>query len=396
MRSGRRLARSHAPKARRRVGPLVAAAAGMAGVGGGAAPLVAQQVAETRASLCMVPDSLGLQLERITRRVGGATGVAAIHVESGARVSWNGDQRFPMASVSKIPMALQLLRLVDEGRIDLEDEVRVTPADFRAGNSPLAERARNRPVTVTVDSLLWLMIGVSDNSATDVLLGMAGGPREVTRRLRELGIETIDVDRSEARTFADLAGIPDTVPESELSRTAFFRKRDRLPEGHRRAARERYGEDPRDTATPDGMAELLRVWFLGGALAPGSREVLLNYMTRSRSGPRRMRGLLPPGTPVAHKTGTLAGAVNDVGLVTLPDGAGHLIIAAFVNTLNHTTWRRERTIAEVTRLLHDHFAAEGPALAASPVVAGCALARDGRFWGPRAPAAPAATARRAF
>jgi beta-lactamase class A len=101
------------------------------------------------------------------------------------------------------------------------------------------------------------MIGVSDNTATDVILRMAGGPVEVTRRLRQLGIEDVDVDRTQARTFADLVGIPDTVPESELYRYSFFRKRDALPQEVRQEARLRYADDPRDTATPEAMARLL-------------------------------------------------------------------------------------------------------------------------------------------
>ena len=59
--------------------------------------------------LCLVPDSIGDQLRRITRRVGGEIGVAAIHLETGARISYNGSRRFPMASVSKIPMAVEFL-----------------------------------------------------------------------------------------------------------------------------------------------------------------------------------------------------------------------------------------------------------------------------------------------
>ena len=53
----------------------------------------------------------------------------------------------------------------------------------------------------------------------------------------------------------------------------------------------------------------------------------------------------------------MAAAINDVGIITLPDGAGHLVVAVFVNTLHSTTWRRERTIAEVARVLHDYFSA---------------------------------------
>jgi beta-lactamase class A len=323
-----------------------------------ATALVAQPSPASRVEgvvACLVPDSVGTELARIARRVGGEMGVAAVHVESGARISFNGDRRFPMASVSKVPIAMEFLRRVDAGEIDLDQRLEIPITDFRPGYSPLASWSGGRPEHATVDSLFRLMIGVSDNSATDVILRMAGGPESVTRRLRELGIEDVDVDRSEARTFADLVGIPDTVPEEQLYRYNYFRMRDRLPAEHRQAARVRYGEDPRDTATPEAMAGLLALAFRGEGLAPASRDYLIATMESSRSGPRRLKGLLPRGTTVAHKTGTMGGAINDVGIITLPDGAGHLAVAAFVNTLHRTEWRRERTIAEAARLLYDWF-----------------------------------------
>jgi beta-lactamase class A len=318
-----------------------------------------------------VPDSIGDQLRRITRRVGGEIGVAAIHLESGARISYNGDRRFPMASVSKVPMAVEFLRRVDEGEIDLYEDLVIPVTDFRAGHSPLASWSGGKPEQATVDSLFRLMIEVSDNTATDVVLRMAGGPGEVTRRLRELGVDEVDVDRSEARTFADLSGIPDSVPESQLYRYRYFRTRDALPAEHRQQARLRFGDDPRDTATPDGMADLLALIHVGEGLSLESRDYLLNSMLASRSGPRRIKGLLPRGTPVAHKTGTIAGAINDVGIITLPDGAGHVVIAVFVYTFNRTQWRRERTIAEVSRLVYDYFSTAPDPWAYGPVPVAC-------------------------
>jgi beta-lactamase class A len=320
---------------------------------------------------CLVPDSVGTELAKIARRVGGEMGVAAVHVESGARISFNGDRRFPMASVSKVPMAMEFLRRVDAGEIDLDERLEIPVTDFRPGYSPLASWSGGRSEHATVDSLFRLMIGVSDNSATDVILRMAGGPESVTRRLRELGIEDVDVDRSEARTFADLVGIPDTVPEEQLYRYNYFRMRDRLPAEHRQAARVRYGEDPRDTATPEAMAELLALAFRGKGLAPASRDYLIAIMESSRSGPRRLKGLLPRGTTVAHKTGTMGGAINDVGIITLPDGAGHLAVAAFVNTLHRTEWRRERTIAESARVLYDWFSRAPDPWVAGPAPVPC-------------------------
>ncbi|MYE35762.1 MAG: serine hydrolase [Gemmatimonadales bacterium] len=307
---------------------------------------------------CVVPDSVGEGLRRIARRVGDAVGVSALHVESGARVSFNGDRPYPMASVSKVPMALEFLRRVDLGEIDPAETVVVTVEEFRPGHSPLAAWSGARSARLTVDSLFSLMLGQSDNTATDVILNMSGGPEAATRQVRRLGVEGVRVDRSEARTFADLVGLPDTIPESELYRYQYFRLRDALPDAHRQAARERYGTDPRDTATPDGMTDLLLTMHEGKGLTPESRAWILDVLNRSRSGRGRMRGRLPQSTFVAHKTGTMGGAINDVGIVTLPDGAGHLIVSVFVNTLRRPTWRRERTIAEMTRLLYDYFGEE--------------------------------------
>jgi beta-lactamase class A len=260
-----------------------------------------------------------------------------------------------MASVSKVPMALEFLRRVDLGEISLDERIVVPTTDFRPGHSPLASWSGGRPVRVTVDSLFKLMIEVSDNTATDVILRMAGGPEEVTRRLRDLGIEDMTVDRSEARTFADLVGIPDTVPESELYRYSHFRIRDALPDSVRLEARIAYGSDPRDTATPEATARLLVEVWNGAGLTGESRDLLIEVMEESRAGRRRLKGLLPGETPVAHKTGTMAGAVNDVGIITLPDDAGHVAVAVYVNTLHRTTYRRERTIAQASRALYDYF-----------------------------------------
>ncbi|WP_419940636.1 class A beta-lactamase [Candidatus Palauibacter sp.] len=318
---------------------------------------------------CVVPDSIGQGLRRISRRVGGEVGVSALHVESGARVSFNGDRRFPMASVSKVPMALEFLRRVDLGEIDPAETIEVTTREFRAGYSPLAEWSGARSVRLTVDSIFTLMLAVSDNTATDVILNMSGGPAAATRRIRDLGVEGVAVDRSEARTFADLVGLADTIPESELYRYQYFRLRDRLPEAHRQAARERYGTDPRDTATPDGMTDLLLTIQDGAGLSVQARAWILDVLGRAESGRRRMRGLLPRSTFVAHKTGTMGGAINDVGIVALPEGAGHLIVSVFVNTLRSTTWRRERTIADMTRFLYDYFSEEYRGRAAAVAVA---------------------------
>ena len=112
--------------------------------------------------------------------------------------------------------------------------------------------------------------------------------------------------------------------------------------------------DPRDHATPLAMLQLLLAIDGGTAMSPESREFLLGVMSRTRTGAGRLKGLLPKGTPVAHKTGTVGGIANDVGYVTLPDGR-RFAIAVFTNSSETSVSDRERAIAEISRMLFDHF-----------------------------------------
>ncbi len=81
----------------------------------------------------------------------------------------------------------------------------------------------------------------------------------------------------------------------------------------------------------------------------------LNIMRRCRTGETRLRGLLPAGTEIAYKTGTIGGTTNDVGIITLPANAGHVAIAVFVKSSEKEVSARERAIAEIARAVHDFF-----------------------------------------
>ena len=112
--------------------------------------------------------------------------------------------------------------------------------------------------------------------------------------------------------------------------------------------------DPRDHATPLAMLKLLLAIDGGTAMSAKSRAFLLGVMSRTRTGVARLKGLLPKGTPVAHKTGTAGGIANDVGYITLPDGR-RFAIAVFTNSSKTSVADRERAIAEIARMLFDQF-----------------------------------------
>jgi beta-lactamase class A len=114
----------------------------------------------------------------------------------------------------------------------------------------------------------------------------------------------------------------------------------------------------RNWAQPDEAVAMLRVFHEGRGLNAASSALLREWMTVTLTGPKRIRGLLPEGTEVAHKTGTsntdrgLSRATNDIGIVTLPDGR-HLAIAVFVSDSRAGVDVREGVIAKIARAAWD-------------------------------------------
>jgi beta-lactamase class A len=116
---------------------------------------------------------------------------------------------------------------------------------------------------------------------------------------------------------------------------------------------QRFIADPRDTATPDGAVRLLQRLYSGEALSAASTARLIAILEATSTGPDRIKGLLPAGTVVAHKTGTTGSAgklnagTNDIGVITLPNGAGKLALAVFVKGSTRDLVARERVIAKI-------------------------------------------------
>lgn len=295
-------------------------------------------------------------LARIAREAGGRVGIAAVHVESGRRIEWNADRRFPMASTYKLPIALAVLAKVDSGVVSLDDRMGLEPSDYRLGPDPVAQELGSAGGLVTVRRLLEAMLVDSDNTAADALLSrVTRGAPGVMAHLRTRGIDEIRVDRTEGQMHWDVAGVASPPSEAEWTRETFRRVRATVPRAARDSAQEAFYRDPRDTATPRGMTELLAQVQRGEGMRPETRAFLLESMDVSRPGPGRLKGLLPEGTAVAHKTGTIGRVTNDVGIITLPDGT-HVALAVFVSESRLPTDRAERIIARAARAVYAHFA----------------------------------------
>ena len=240
--------------------------------------------------------SLEQQLAWLVASTPGDVGVAALDLTTGETVSVNGNEPFPMASTVKIAIAANYLAQVEHGRRSLNDTIRGRSAD----------------------KLMEAMIIHSDNYATDLLLADLGGPETVQAWLTQNQLSGLRIDRNIAQLLRS--------------------KRDL--------------RDIRDSSTPEAMVELLRRLDRGKLLNPWSRAHLLGLMSRCKTGKNRIRGMLPFGTPVENKTGTLSGLTTDVGYITLPNGR-RIAVAFFARGGND----RPSAIARAARTIYDGFAA---------------------------------------
>ncbi|MDQ3919993.1 MAG: class A beta-lactamase, partial [Acidobacteriota bacterium] len=260
---------------------------------------------------------LAARLKEICDRSGGRCAAAVTHVETGRGAAFEGDTPLPLYSVFKLPLAVEVLKEVEEGRLTLEQKVRVEPAEAVPSskeNAALWLETTERPLR----ELLELSIARSDNTSTDKMLELVGGPEVVTRRMRALGLSNIEV-RASAKDF--------------------LKSKDAHP----------------NTATAADLARLLVMIQKGGALAPAQTELLLAVMSRTVTGDRRLRAGLPAGTPVADKTGSGPSTTNDVGLITLPGDRGRLAVAVLLDGSKLTPAQQEAVIAEAARAAFDAY-----------------------------------------
>jgi beta-lactamase class A len=258
------------------------------------------------------------QLRALSRAAGDAVGMAAIHVETGRTIEVQGRRPLPLYSVFKLPLAVTILKDVEEGRLRLDQKVHITPAEVIPGSAENAALWPG-PVDRTIRELLELSIVRSDNTSSDKLLELAGGPGALTRRLTALGIGGITIRRS-IRDFGSARGRPHP-----------------------------------NTASALDLARLLSRLQKGEILRADSQAMLFGFMAAATTGLHRLRGALPEGTPVGDKTGSGPGgsSSNDVGIITLPEGKGHLAMAVLVSGSKRPVEAQEKLIADLARAVYD-------------------------------------------
>jgi len=270
-----------------------------------------------------VDHELEQRLKIISEGAQGAVGLSVVHIESGKTVSINGNSQLPLYSVYKLPLAITVLKDVEERRLRLDQKIHVTPAEVVQG-TPANNALWQTPVDYSIEQLLEFSISRSDNTSSDKLVELVGGPLKVTERMRSLGFQNLDIHTSSGE---------------------FMKNR----------------QNP-NTGSADDLVQLLVQLHQGKILEPDRVNLLRGFMQRATTGLHRLRGDLPRGTVVADKTGSgepdavtqVAKVTNDVGIITLP-GRGHLAIAVLVSGSKLPDADQEKLIAELARAAYDAY-----------------------------------------
>jgi beta-lactamase class A len=253
------------------------------------------------------------EVAAIQARVGGRVGAHVLDTQSQLELAFNARERFAMCSTFKLLLAAAMLRRVDAGTLTLDDKLPLRPEDMIA-HAPVTS-AHLHEGSMSVRDLCAATVTVSDNPAANILLAASDGPAGLTQFMRSIGDRVTRLDRTELELNTNLPG------------------------------------DPRDTTTPQAIANSMEKVLLGDVLSTQSRLQLIAWLRQSTTGMRRLRAGLPADWKVGDKTGTGAnGATNDV-MIAWPPGRSAVIAAVYLSESTQPVSALEQAHAAIGRVL---------------------------------------------
>jgi beta-lactamase class A len=265
------------------------------------------------------------QIRQIAGNASGKIGVSVRLLETGDTLNYHNEDKYVMQSVFKLPIAMAVMQEIDQKRLKLDQTVHLTQADLPENYSPLRDKYPHGNVDVSIKELLTYMVTLSDNDACDILLKVLGGPQKVEAYVKRLGVKPIAIQVSEM--------------DMHSSWTAQYK----------------------NWCWPSTQVDLLTKLYQQHALTKYSTELLWDLLLHTVVTPKRIKGLLPVGTMVGHRSGTsgtndkgLSPGTNDVGIIVLPNGK-HLAVAVFIMDSHDDHTARELLIAKIAKATYDEF-----------------------------------------
>lgn len=200
--------------------------------------------------------------------------------ETGKYASLNSKERFPAASIIKIPVLLQLFRSVEAGQISIEDKMVLTDYYRAEGSGDIQfQRTGNE---YSMDFLARKMIEISDNSSTNMIMSSIGGMNDVNRAIKSWGLKDTEVNN----WLPDMSGTNVTTAE-DLARMLYNIDNDEF-------------------------------------LSSLSKDKIFDYMGHVKNN-RLIHAGLNPNAKFYHKTGDIGHTMGDTGIVVMPDGHKYIV-----------------------------------------------------------------------
>lgn len=271
------------------------------------------------------------KIEQIVSDKNAVVGVSIIGNNGKDTLSLNGDRRFPMQSVFKFHIALAVLSEIDKGNLSLDQKIKIDkdellPEDFW---SPLRDENPNGGI-FTIEKLIQYSVSHSDNTACDVLIRLIGTPKTVEKYIKKSGINDIQI----------------TFNEKDMQA--------------------KWENMFQNWTTPKAASQTLKLFYdnKNNLLSKSSYDFFWKTNKETTTGNNRIKGQLPEGTVVAHKTGSsgtnketgITAAVNNIGIVFLPNGE-HFIISVFVSESKENFDTNEKIIADIAKATYDFYTA---------------------------------------
>ncbi|MCW4051174.1 MAG: class A beta-lactamase-related serine hydrolase [Candidatus Bathyarchaeota archaeon] len=277
----------------------------------------------------------------------GFLGVSVKHLDTEEAAHMNGDKLFPTASTFKVPVLLEFYRQVEQGRLALDQQIVLTEEAKVPGSGVLKELSEG--MLVSLKDLLSLMMIVSDNTATDLIVEKVGMDN-VNDTMKKLGLKQTKVVKYCREILFDLVGIND-LPLNEMTLTRFKE----ASEGGDYAGSWSLGVVNNDVSTPNEMTRLLELIANGEAASSESCEAILEIMGKCQTGTYRIPKYLPQKkVTMQRKTGSLPGVRNDVGVVTLKDTGERYALSCFTMGAEDV-YAAEEAIALVSQGVYEYF-----------------------------------------
>ena len=275
-------------------------------------------------------DTLRQKIQKIISAKNAIVGVSLIGNNGLDTLSINGDSHFPMQSVFKFHIALTVLSQIDKGKLALDQKIKIDKKDLLPNlYSPIRDDYPNG-TTLTISKILEYTVSKSDNVGCEILLRLIGGAKVVEDYFVKNNFKDVSIKVNEEEQQSDwkLQFLNWTTPKAANKILAsFYYNKEKL-------------------------------------LSEKSYNFIWKVMKETETGEKRLKGQLPDNIIVAHKTGSsgtnkegLTAAVNDIGIVFLPNGE-HFFISVFVTNSKENAETNEKIIADISKVAWDYFTAK--------------------------------------